>query len=134
MLRIIGALLCVLLLCCACPKRDVKSFEGNDRLMVEGAGVIAQAINTYHVDTGEWPESIQAAQSHFPPGTNWPQNPWTGGPIEDSGSSEFIPGKSEGTVYYEKFVRDDQIMNYRMHIFGDKGRLTILGNTAFGAE
>jgi len=31
-------------------------------------------------------------------------------------------------------VRDEQVVNYQLHIFGDKGKLYIIGNTAVGVK
>jgi hypothetical protein len=126
--------LCLLLACSACFHKTVANFKGDDKLMVDGAKRIMLAINAYHTDTSDWPADIRSAEKYLAAGTSWPENPYTHAPIEDSGSADFDPAKSIGTVYYEKYVRDEQIANYRLHVFGRSGRLMIFGNSAFGAE
>jgi len=121
----------VTLLPTGCYKREL---AGDDALMVERARAIGLAINTYHQDTAEWPETIRAAEPYLQAGTSWPDNPYNSKPIEDTGSPDFDPATSVGMVYYEKFYRDDQLMNYQLHVFGKKGTLHIFGNSAFGAK
>ena len=130
----IGLALLVAALCSGCYHKTVKDFQGDDKVMVEGARQIMLAINGYHSDTSDWPPDIRAAEKYLTPGTPWPVNPYTNTPIEDCGSATFDPAKSVGMVYYEKYIRDDQIANYRLHVFGKSGPLTIFGNSAFGAE
>jgi hypothetical protein len=133
-IRTSGLLLLTLLICAGCPHKTLKDFHGDDKTMVEAAKQIEQAINAYHADTADWPPDIRAAEKYLPPGTGWPDNPYTHTPISDNGSATFDPAKSVGTVYYEKFVRDDQVMNYQLYVFGKTGQLMIFGNSAFGAQ
>jgi len=126
-----ASLIIAVLLGTGCYKRDL---TGDDALMVERAGTIGLAINTYHQSTAEWPETIRAAAAYLQLGTSWPDNPYNGKPIEDCGSPDFDPATSVGMVYYEKFYRDEQLMNYQLHVFGAKGKLHIYGNSAFGAK
>jgi hypothetical protein len=127
----LASLIVAALLSTGCFKRE---WTGDDALMVERAKAIGLAINAFHQDTAEWPETIRAAQGYLQPGTSWPDNPYNGRPIEDTGSPEFDLATSVGMVYYEKFYRNDQLMNYQLHVFGDKGKLHIFGNSAFGAK
>ncbi|MCC7477293.1 hypothetical protein IT575_02445 [bacterium] len=117
-----------------CAKKTIQNFKGNDRTMVEEAQVLVVAINSYHSDTADWPENLADVREKLPPGAVWPVNPYNGNEITDTGSATFDPAGSVGNVFYEKFRREDQIMNYRLHVFGDKGTLMIFGNSAFGAE
>jgi hypothetical protein len=102
--------------------------------MVERVKQIGLAVNTYHQETAEWPESLREAEGCLAAGISWPVNPYNNQPIEDTGSPSFDPATSVGMVYYEKFYREDQLMNYQLHVFGDKGVLHVFGNTAFGAK
>jgi hypothetical protein len=134
MLRLLFAAATLCLLATACAKKTTASFTGDDKLMVDGAKQIRLAIEAYHTETSDYPDSIRAAESHLTPGTQWPANPYTQQPIADNGSSEFDPAKSVGTVYYERYSRDDQVVGYRLHVFGKTGRLMIFDNSAFGAQ
>jgi hypothetical protein len=116
----------------ACPQKEPADFKGEDLVMVQQATLICDAINTYHRDTVEWPETIQEAAGSLPAGAEWPSNPYNQQPIADTGSPDFDPQTSVGMVYYQKFYRDDRIMNYQLHVFGQKGTLYIFGNSAFG--
>ena len=129
----IGALLALIMVAglASCHR---KHLTGDDLEMFERAKVIGLAINTYHQDTAEWPERLRDAGGYLPAGTAWPTNPYNGQPIEDTGSREFDPQASVGMVFYEKFYRDEQILNYQLHVFGSQGKLHIFGNTAFGAK
>jgi hypothetical protein len=127
-------LLLLLLAMVACPKKQTSHFKGADRQMVYGALAIRLAINAYRADTAELPPDIRAAERYLPPGTPWPVNPYNSQPIEDNRSAEFDPARSVGTVYYEVYFRDEQASGYRLHVFGDKGRLMIFDNSAFGAQ
>ncbi len=127
-------LLLVILTCAGCAKKTIQNFQGDDLKMVEAAQVLVVAINSYHSDTADWPENLADVREKLPPMTSWPVNPYNGNEISDTGTAEFDPATSIGNVFYEKFRREDQIMNYRLHVFGDKGKLMIFGNTAFGAE
>lgn len=120
-----------LLLPMGCYKREL---TGDDAVMVERARAIMLAVNTFHQDNAEWPDTLREAERCLKAGTSWPLNPYSGRPIEDTGSPDFDPAESVGMVYYEKFFRDELLMNYRLHVFGDKGKLHIFGNSAFGAK
>jgi hypothetical protein len=124
-------LLAVLLLVVFVPWRRL---SGNDAEMVERARLIGEAVNAYHRDTVEWPERLRDAEGFLAAGKDWPVNPYNGQPIEDTGSREFDPATSVGMVFYEKFYRDEQLMNYQLHVFGDRGKLHIFSNTAFGLK
>lgn len=122
------------LLLSACPHRTRDNFVGDDRKMVDAANEIMLAINAYHVETSDWPDKIRDAAANLPPGTSWPVNPYNGAEIADTGKAAFDPATSVGNVYYEKFMREDQVVNYRLHVFGKDRELMIFGNSAFGAE
>ncbi|MDQ3023764.1 MAG: hypothetical protein M3R04_05175 [bacterium] len=126
-------LVAVALFGAGCPKKTTESFKGKNRDMVEAAQQIRVAIITYHAETSEYPSDIRSAESHLGTGVTWPNNPYNGQPIRDNFGHEFDPAKSVGTVYYEIFTRDEQIAGYRLHVYGDKGRLMIFDNSAFGA-
>ena len=131
MILLLLLLLAILLLALFGPWRRL---SGSDAEMVERARLIGEAVNAYHRDTAEWPERLRDAGGYLPAGTAWPVNPYNGQPIEDTGSREFDPQASVGMVFYEKFYRDEQLMNYQLHVFGDAGKLRIFGNSAFGVK
>lgn len=121
----------VLLLVAGCLPRH---FKGDDAEMMRAAKIVADAVNNYHSDTSEWPESLDEAKPYIAPSTPWPTNPYDGKPIADTGSSQFDPTTSVGMVYYEKIYRDDRMVNYQLHVFGRRGKLYIIGNTALGVK
>jgi hypothetical protein len=96
--------------------------------------LIRNAVDAYRGDTSDFPEEIRQAERFLPLGATWPVNPYNGKPIEDTHSPDFDPAKSVGNVYYEVFSREEQVVGCRIHVFGDKGKLTILDHTAFGAQ
>ena len=106
-------------------------FTGDDAKMMRAAKVIAKAVNEYHIEYAEWPESLQGASPFLP---SWPVNPYDGKPVADTGSPDFDAATSVGMVYYEKFYREERLMNYQLHVFGDKGKLYIIGSTVFGVK
>lgn len=125
------ALAFMLVMLAGCPPRQL---HGNDREMMRAAKIVAAAIDNYHADTAEWPDSLEQAKSYMPPDTAWPVNPYNGAPLADTGSPEFDPQKSVGMVYYQKMLREDQLVNYQLHVFGERGKLYIIGNTAVGPK
>ena len=109
-------------------------FHGKDRQMMEAAKRIEKMINNYHVETAEWPENLAATATCMTPGETWPDDPYNGKPITDTGSPDFVKGESEGMVYYQKISRNDMVVSYMLHVYGQKGKLYIIGNSAFGAK
>ena len=121
-------LLCLLPLLTGCPP---KRFNGKDAEMMAAAKAIAKAINAYQGDYAEWPVSLDLAKPYLP---DWPVNPYDGKPIGDTGSPDFDPAISVGMVYYQKLYRGEQLVNYQLHVFGEKGKLYIIGATALGPK
>ena len=115
----------------ACPP---KKFKGQDAEMMGAAKRIAGLVNEYFRDIAEYPETIAQLRPLLPPGVPWPQNPYRGGDVIDTRNREFDPEKSPGNIYYEKIFRDEQMVNYQIHVFGEKGKLYIIGNTAVGPK
>lgn len=117
---------------CACPKNV--NFTGKDAEMMYAAKQIAELINEQFSNSTEYPGSLAELRQMLPANKVWPVNPYNGQEIADTGSREFDASKSIGMVYYEKILRDEQQVNYNLHVFGDKGKLYIIGNTAMGAK
>jgi hypothetical protein len=130
MYRVLIVILGVVLIA-GCPPRQ---FHGKDREMMHAAKIVAEAINNYHADTADWPDSLEQAKAYLPPNEPWPNDPYNGAPLADTGSREFDAQKSVGMVYYEKLYRDEQLVSYQLHVFGDRGKLYIIGNTAVGPK
>lgn len=105
-------------------------FTGDDAEMMRCAKLIAGAIDTYFRENGEYPDKLRQVEPFLPPGVSWPANPYTGQPIEDTGSLTFDPTASVGQVAYERIWRDEQQVTYQLHVYGDRGRLYVIGNTA----
>ena len=130
-MRFLLLLLALLSLAAACAPGQ---FTGKDAEMMAAARIISNAVNSYHSDTAEWPESLALAESYLPPGTTWPVNPYNGKEIGDTGSPDFDPDTSVGMVYLQKMYRDGQLVNCQLHVFGERGTLYIISNTAFGVK
>ncbi len=117
---------------CACPKNV--DFTGKDAEMMKAAKQIAGFIDEQFSDSTEYPGSLAELRQMLPANKVWPINPYNGTEISDTGSRDFDSSKSVGMVYYEKTFRDEQQVNYNLHVFGDKGKLYIIGNTAMGVK
>ncbi len=126
-----GLLVPVLLLLTGCPPRQ---FHGDDRLMMHAAMQVQQAIDNYHSELVEWPETLDEARPYHTPGEPWPTNPYNLKELADTGSKEFDPATSVGMVYYERVFRDDRQVSFQLHVFGDKDKLYIFGNYAVGSR
>lgn len=111
-----------------------KKFKGKDLEMMQRVHIITDAISNYQLANAELPDSLEVIRAHVPPGEHWPVNPYNNKEIADTGSPKFDPNTSVGMVYYQKFYRDDVVVNYQLHVFGEKGKLKILGYTAFGVK
>jgi len=132
----LSLVLCLLLFCSlglsSCPaKRNIRSFKGNDAVMLDRVRDIGLAINKCQEETAEWPQTLREVEAYLEPGLRWPDNPYTSQPIKDSGSPDFDPATSVGNVFYMKHYREEQISNYSLYVFGDKGLLVVLGNADF---
>lgn len=114
-----------------CPSSEPK---GKDAEMLTAAKQVAKLIDEYYREFAEYPETISQVRPLLPPAVKWPVNPYNGDEITDTGSREFDPANSPGNIFYEKIYRDEQMVNYQLHIFGEKGKIYILGNTAMGAK
>jgi hypothetical protein len=132
-LRACAALLLVALtlLLTACPaaKPQQADMPLDDLEMLRGALLISDALRACQRETAEWPATIREAEPFLLRGEVWPVNPYTKQPVEEAASAAFDPAASVGKVYYEKFARDGVVVNYRLHVFGKTGLLTILDNT-----
>lgn len=111
-----------------------REFHGKDKEMLERVAIISDALSNYQLAYAEWPESLSDARQFLAYGERWPVNPYDGRPIADTGSPEFDPAMSVGMVYYQKLYREERLVNYQLHVFGERGKLVILGNTAFGLK
>ena len=105
-------------------------FYGKDREMMHAAKLLAGAIDTYFRELSEYPDKLRDVEPYLPPGESWPVNPYNGKPIEDTGSDKFDPATSVGMVGYERIWRDEQQTSYQMHVYGEKGKLYVIGNVA----
>lgn len=132
MLRCTLLLLLAVLACTGCPaKRHLSSFKGDDAVMLDRVRDIGIAINKCQMETAEWPQTLREVDAYLEPGVVWPLNPYTNQPIADCGGPDFDPAKSVGNVFYMKHIRDDQVTNYSLYVFGRKGLLVVLGNADF---
>jgi hypothetical protein len=105
-------------------------FYGKDREMMHAAKVISEAINECYRANSEYPDKLREAEPYLAPGETWPVNPYNGKPIEDTGSMTFDPATSVGMVGYERIWRDEQQTTYQLHVYSEKGKLYVIGNTA----
>lgn len=121
----------ILMTLAGCPPRQP---TGKDAEMMVAARQISRLIDEYFREFAEYPETVEQARPMLPPAVKWPVNPYNGAEITDTGSRDFNPEISPGNIFYEKIYRDEQLVNYQIHIFGEKGKIYILGNTAMGAK
>jgi hypothetical protein len=126
-LLLVLAVLCGILLLAGCQRAK---FYGKDREMMHAAKLLAEAIDTYFRENSEYPDKLREVEPYLPAGTSWPVNPYNGKPIEDTGSIDFDPATSVGNVGYERVWRDEQQTTYQLHVYGEHGRLYVIGNTA----
>jgi hypothetical protein len=129
-----SAFVVIALLACCLSTACAKQFYGQDREMMAAAKTLAKAINDYHSDIASWPETLDQVRANLPAGTPWPVNPYDGKELADTGSPDFDPATSVGMVYYQRMIRNDEQVSYMLHVFGQKGKLFIFGNTAMGAK
>ncbi len=119
---------CLALASCA------KKFKGDDAKMMHAAKVVAEAVNQYHQDNAQWPETLDQVQGYLPAETPWPTNPYNGQPLADTGNPDFDPNTSVGMVYYQRTFRNEEQSNYMLHVFGANSKLYVLGGSAAGLK
>lgn len=130
--RLLLPVLALLLPLASCPReRNIGTFKGDDAVMLDRVRDIGVALNQYHSDNAEWPQTLAEVAGSFPPGVSWPLNPYTNTPIADTGSLAFDPAKSPGMLCYEKILRDEQIESFALHVFGQRGELVTLYSRDF---
>jgi hypothetical protein len=130
LLLLLAGLLCACCLLGGCAKK----FRGDDAKMMEAAKIVSQAIDNYHRDNAAWPETLDQTEAYLPGAVAWPVNPYNRKALADTGSPDFDPATSVGMVFYQRIYRDGEQTSYMLHVFGAKGSLYIIGNTAMGAK
>jgi hypothetical protein len=81
-------------------------------------------------DITNWLNDFMLVRSYYPDTidevANWraqplPDNPYTGQPMVDTGTTEFDPSLSPGNFHYIVIKRSEQNLAYQIFIFGDRG-------------
>ena len=101
----------------------VRADDPQQRAMLKAAGVIRVQLSDYFQDNLTLPQSLTDLEGYMRPDHDWPLNPYTGLPVEDSGSAEFDPAKSPGTVHYEPLRRGGQLIGWKLYVFSAQGEL-----------
>ena len=121
---LLGALqLALLLFCGGCDKAAALSSE--EKEVISRAVQIAVGINALHNSTGEVPEEIGEVEALLPDTISWPRNVYTGEPMVDTKSKDFDAATSPGNVFYNKVYREEQIVLWELHAFGEHDTVKI---------
>jgi hypothetical protein len=77
-----------------------------------------------------WLEDFNVSNQRYPDnwdellrwkGLSMPVNPYTNQPMVSLDSEEFDPQKSPGNFFYARVVRDEQVINFQLLVFGEDG-------------
>lgn len=112
----------VLLLSACAPK-----LSNEDSVMIRRATEIAAAIVRVQRAGAEYPNTLEEARGGLPAGSEWPLNPYNGNPIMDTGKPQFEGEASVGNVCYNKVIKDEEITNFSLTVFGRSGILKQVG-------
>jgi hypothetical protein len=99
----------------------------DDATMISRATEIAAAIVRVQRAGAEYPANLDEARAGLAPGTSWPVNPYNEEPILDTGKPDFEGEASVGNVCYNKVMKEDEITNFSLTVFGRTGILKQLG-------
>jgi hypothetical protein len=117
---IIAAIVCSL----GCVKRKRNEKE---KLTVKRIGPMCPLLEEYRTENMYYPESWEELLSWK--GIEMPVNPYTGEKMVALDSPQFDPEKSPGNIYYMKVVKDGEVINCQVIIFGDRGEITRYDHT-----
>lgn len=92
-----------------------------EQLVVDRIGPYCGMLEDYKRDNMEYPQTWE----HL---LRWkrisnPENPFTGEPMVSLDSPDFDPETSPGNFYYLRVIRDEQVINCQVLIFGEKGMI-----------
>lgn len=99
----------------------------DDKIMIGRATEIAAAIVRIQRGGAEYPATLEEARAGMAPGAEWPVNPYNGEPIRDTGNPQFEGPASVGNVCYNKVMKEDEITNFSLTVFGRSGILKQVG-------
>jgi len=77
-----------------------------------------------------WLEDFNISNQRYPDtweellewkGQHMPENPFTGQPMVSLQSRDFDPKVSPGNFSYMRVIRDGQVVNFQLLVFGEKG-------------
>jgi len=88
---------------------------------------VSQWLNDFMLARSYYPETIDevfAWKNESPP-----DNPYTGQPMVDTGTTEFDPDTSPGNFHYIVMKRSGQNLGYQIHIFGKDGLIVIVNQS-----
>jgi hypothetical protein len=66
------------------------------------------------------PDEITEVASLLPDVVAWPDNVFSGEPMVDTRSRQFDKATSPGNVFYNKIYREEQIVMWELHAFGEQ--------------
>ena len=89
-------------------------------------------VMDYSISNWQFPESYKAMLAE---GLKPPVNPYTGGPMIDTGTEQFDPQTSPGNFHYVP-VKDEagMIGNFSIYVFGKKGLLRHIRPSPLAAD
>ena len=90
-----------------------------------------------------WVEDFKYAFSRYP--NNWgevltwkgetmPLNPYTNQPMVALESGDFDPKVSPGNFFFARVIRDDEVINYQVVVFGKGGEIRRISHSPMAAK
>jgi len=85
---------------------------------------ICNQLNDFMLARSYYPETIDELRDFR--GDPLPDNPYTGEPMVDTGTTEFDPDLSPGNFHYIVIQRSGQNLGFQIHIFGKNGLIVFV--------
>jgi hypothetical protein len=129
---IVALILCLvplLLISSGCGKKKLTEQE---MLVVDRFDPWARYLEDYNIDHQSYPETWDELVGWKQ--LSMPENPFTGQPMVALESAEFDPAISPGNFYYARVIRDEQVVNCQLVLFGEKGEIVRYSHSPMAAR
>lgn len=114
---ILIALVPVLLFMSGCGRKLTEEEKLSVELMDPWIGY----LEDYNMDHQNYPMTWDRLLRYK--GFQMPANVFTGQPMQALESSEFDPAISLGNFFYARVIRDEQVVNYQVFLYGEEGEI-----------
>ena len=96
-----------------------KRISETDQQVLTNAREIVRALMEYSLDNARYPYELDDLVPYHL--VRLPENVYSGGPMRDTGTDQFDPESSPGNVFYAKVLIQEEVLNFSLVVYGEKG-------------